>query len=76
MVKGLNIGKKKAPTKKKAPALKVSGPSMQDQSKWQAEDDARTLMRAEEIKRDSARIKAAQAQAKRQMEELSRVVKK
>jgi hypothetical protein len=47
-----------------------------DEKKWQAESDARTLMQAEEIKRDSARIKAAYAQAKKQIEELSRVVKK
>jgi len=77
MSKGIGYGKKKAPAKKKASTTQNIGmPSKQEQAKWQAEDDARTLMRAEEIKRDGARIKAAQAQAKKQMEELARVVKK
>ena len=32
-----------------------------EDDKWQAEDDARTLMRAEEIKADKSRIKKALA---------------
>lgn len=75
-VKGKAVGKKKTPAKKINSPQNVGIPSKQDQAKWQAEDDARTLMRAEEIKRDGSRIKAAQAQAKKQMEELARVVKK
>lgn len=81
MPKGIGYGKKKG-TMKKAAAVKkpvaplVATTSSKEQAKWQAEDDARILMRAEEIKRDGARIKAAQAQAKKQMEELARVVKK
>jgi hypothetical protein len=76
MTKGTGYGKKKAPAKKKQSPSAIAGPTKQEQDTWRAEDDARTLMRAEEIKRDSARIKAAQAQAKKQIEELARVVKK
>ncbi len=75
-VKGKAIGKKKAPAKKPSTSKGIGAPSKQEQDKWQAESDSRTLMQAEEIKRDSARMKAAQAQAKKQMEELARVVKK
>jgi len=71
------MAKSKAPAKKKASAPRISGmPSKQERDTWRAEADADSLMRAEEIKRDSARMKAAQAQAKKRMEELARVVKK
>lgn len=71
MPRGIGYGKKKGKPKK-TPSSKLDVID----AKYQAEDDARTLMRAEEIKRDASRIKAAKAQAKKQMEELSRVVKK
>ena len=71
MPRGIGYGKKKSkPKKTPSPKLDVID------AKYQAEDDARTLMRAEEIKCDKARIKAAQAQAKKQIAELARVVKK
>lgn len=38
---------------------------------WQAEDDMRTLARAEEIRKDPARLKAALAKAKEKMAELA-----
>lgn len=41
---------------------------------WQVEDDMRTLARAEEIKRDTKRYKAAVAMAKKRMEELQDLV--
>ena len=41
-----------------------------DQDKWQAEDDMRTLARAEEIRKDSKRFKAAVAMAKEKVKEL------
>lgn len=41
---------------------------------WQAEDDMRTLMRAEEIKRDPKRLAAAKACAKKKIEEVAAVV--
>lgn len=37
---------------------------------WQAEDDMRTLARAEEIRKDPARLKAALGKAKEKMAEL------
>ena len=37
---------------------------------WQAEDDMRTLVRAEEIRKDPKRLKAALAKAKERMAEL------
>ena len=69
--------KGKASAKKKASAPRISGmPSKQESDMWRAKADADTLVSAEEVKRDSARMKAAQAQAKKRMEELARVVKK
>lgn len=64
-------------SKKKPAKPRKSMPAMgNDEAKWRAEDDARILMRAEEVRRDKARLATAQAQAKRQMEELAKVVKK
>ncbi len=40
-----------------------------DDKKWRAESDARTLADAEAIKADKARFSAAQAAAKRMLEE-------
>lgn len=40
---------------------------------WQAEDDMRTLVRAMEIKRDPKRLAAAQACAKKKLEEVAAV---
>ncbi|WP_312836402.1 hypothetical protein [Comamonas sp.] len=37
---------------------------------WKAEDDMRTLARAEEIRKDPVRLKAAVAKAKEKMAEL------
>lgn len=41
---------------------------------WRAEDDMRTLARAEEVKNDPARYKAALAMAKEKMAELAELV--
>lgn len=38
---------------------------------WQTEDDLRTLTRAVEIKKDPKRMKAAQALAKKKLEEMA-----
>lgn len=40
---------------------------------WQAEDDMRTLARAEEIKRDKARMKRAQDCAKKKLADMVQV---
>lgn len=51
---------------------KSSKPSP-DESRWRAEDDMRTLMRAEEVKADKARLKACQDHAKRQASAVAKV---
>lgn len=43
---------------------KSKGPVAYDDRRWMAQDDARTLARAEEIKGDSKRFKAAAKEAK------------
>jgi hypothetical protein len=40
-------------------------PISRDEARWQAEDDAHSLARAEEIKEDTVRLKAAQDAARR-----------
>jgi hypothetical protein len=45
--------------------MKKNEPIEADKS-WQAEDDARTLLRAEEIKKDAKRLNAAKAHLKKQ----------
>jgi len=40
---------------------------------WRARDDLHTLSRAEEIRRDSERLSAAQKEADRQRESLARI---
>lgn len=37
---------------------------------WQAEEDMRTLVHAEEVRKDPKRLKAAQAMAKKRADEL------
>lgn len=44
-----------------------------EEEKWRAEDDLRTLMRAEEIKADQKRLAAAQKMAKDRLLELASV---
>ncbi len=57
------------PTKKKAePALVPY-----DDSKWRAEDDMRTLARAQEIMADKKRLAAAKACAKEKLAEMQAV---
>lgn len=40
-----------------------------DEKRWQAEDDARAMAQAEEVKADKARLDAAQQAAKRMADE-------
>ena len=44
--------------------------SAADDKDWRAESDMRTLAEAEEIRKDPARLKAAQAKAREKIEEL------
>ena len=58
-----------------ARASKASAPGMvgiSDQA-WQAREDLHTLTRAAEISKDGGRLKAARAEAKKQMVSLMRV---
>lgn len=52
-------------------ANKTSGIAME--KSWQAEEDMRTLARAEEIRKDPKRLKAALAKAKEKIDELQRL---
>lgn len=45
-----------------------------DEKRWRQEDDARTLARAEEIKKDAARLRGAKAAAKRIVQEQNKSV--
>lgn len=47
--------------------VKALGSSAKQEQSWQAEDDLRTLIRASEIRKDSARLKRAQSKAKEQL---------
>ena len=51
----------------------TAGPSMAEHKQWEAQDDLRTLERAEQIRGSAARMRAAQAEAKRQMAALGKV---
>lgn len=66
--------KTKPVSKKSAPVsqgMKIS----KEEQKWRAEDDMRTLLRAEEIKADRARLSKASAIAKKQMAAVAKVAK-
>lgn len=54
----------------------ICGPSAAEQRRWQAEDDLRTLRRAEEIRADAARVRQAQRIATQEMKALERVAGK
>lgn len=43
------------------------------EAEWRAEEDMRTLMEAEKIRKDSKRLKAAQAAAKKKLAEMHKV---
>lgn len=45
-----------------------------DEKRWRQEDDARTLARAEEIKKDAARLRGAKAAARRIVQEQNKSV--
>jgi hypothetical protein len=53
----------------------AAAPSSYDkqEAEWRAEDDMRTLARAEEVKRDPKRLAAARACAKKKLAELKSV---
>jgi len=53
----------------------MAGTMTASEKQWQAEDDARTLMRAEEIKNDPKRRKAALAVLKKQQQYIATIRK-
>lgn len=61
---------------KKSEALAAAVPSSTyDDSKYRAQDDLRTIERAQEVVGDSKRLAAAKAEAKRQKESLDRIAR-
>lgn len=71
---------RKAPAKKKTAMRRKSNttdapgyPSKAQEEKWQAEDDVRTLMRADEISKDKARMARARKVAEQQATEAKKV---
>jgi hypothetical protein len=57
-------------TKKPSGVNAISHP---DDAKWRAEDDMRTLARAEEVKADPKRLAAAKKMAKEKLAELQSI---
>jgi hypothetical protein len=47
-------------------------PAPYDDSKWRAEDDMRTLVRAEEVRRDPKRLAAAKKAAREKQDEMKK----
>lgn len=60
-------------TVKKAPSKAIALPAID--KKWQAEDDARMLMRAEEIKVDKKRLNAAKTEVAAQVQAATKIGK-
>lgn len=66
--------KRKRSSEMPAMACSPYKPTAEDkkrEAEWRAEDDARTLIRADEIRRDKARLKGAKAYAKKRADELA-----
>lgn len=66
---------KKRKGKKTNEAAIATMPSSYDDSKYRAQDDLRTIERAQEVVGDSRRLSAAKAEAKRQKESLDRIAR-
>lgn len=68
-------GPAKAPVKmaasKPKTSLGISGPSMAEEKRWKTEDAMRTLMRAEELKKDKALMNDVGKLAKEQAQKLA-----
>ena len=58
------------------PAPRVSAAAAKEEKRWRAEDDLRTLRRAEEVRSDPSRVKMAKQMAAEEMRALARVAKK
>ena len=64
---------KKIASKKSSPA---ANSIKSQEAKWQAEDDVRTLMRADEIKADKSRMIMAKQIAKKQAADAAKIAAK
>ncbi len=67
-------GKARSIRGKKA-VLAPTMPNSKTEAQWQAEEDVRTLMRAEEIRQNKTRLNKAVAEAKKQAARVSRIAK-
>lgn len=67
--------KKRKGKKTNEAAAAMVAPSSYDDSKYRAQDDLRTIERAQEVVGDSKRLAAAKAEAKRQKESLDRIAR-
>lgn len=54
---------------------KVTGVDKEREMKWRAEDDLRTIQRAEEVKSDKSRMNMVKTLAKEQTEALKKICK-
>ena len=52
--------------------MTISGPSKKQEQQWQAEDDARTMARYQEILSDKARMGRAIKEANKQAQDLTK----
>ena len=68
-------GKTVSPKAKGKISPSVPSNMVKSEAEWQAEDDARTLMRAEEIKRNATRLRKAKAVAQQKANEALQVAK-
>jgi len=66
---------KKAAPKKAANVVAAPRVNRSEERRWQAQDDLRTLQRAQEIQRDNSRMTMAQKEAKAQMAVLTKVMR-
>lgn len=55
-------------------AKKSDVSALTSDNKWQAEDDHRTLLRADEVTSDRKRLSAAKQHGKRQLKAITRVM--
>lgn len=55
-------------------ASKASAPAVRERDEWEIREDMRTLVRAEEIRRDPKRLAAARKMAKDEMQNLNKAL--
>jgi hypothetical protein len=73
--KGIDMGKRGKMPSNKLPTATATKADAERESRWRAEDDLRTLQRAEEIRGDKERMGHCKSVAKEQMEAASKFAK-